>query len=175
MYLPDKQGISGTNLIPPSTSRKKMLLGIIFLLFMVNFFWISLGLVAAILFVALIQIQPEQQSKILAVGLVIAAFIYVAFAMAGGANQSWLFIEIAGVGVYSLLAGLGVRYSDWWLMLGWMAHPIWDIGLHLLNNGAAFTPAWYAIACVSFDILIAVYIATVQFKIFKLNKPDYEC
>ncbi|NMG10261.1 DUF6010 family protein [Brasilonema sp. UFV-L1] len=136
--------------------------------------WILFGLVGAIAFLALAQIQPNQESRTLAVGLVVAALIYIGFAMGGGASQLWIAIEVAGVGVYGLLAVLGLRYSKWWLMLGWMTHPLWDIKLHMANIGATFTPHWYAIACVSFDLLIAAYIAGMQLKIFNLRKANYE-
>lgn len=141
---------------------------------MINIFWILLGLLAAFLFLTFTQTQPEQQPKILAIGLIITAFIYVVFAIIGRADHSWLLIEFSGVGIYSLLAILGIRYSNWWLMLGWIAHPLWDIKLHLLNEVAAFTPNWYAIMCVSFDLLIAAYIVNMQLKIFNFNKSEYE-
>ncbi|MBD2693988.1 DUF6010 family protein [Anabaena catenula] len=141
---------------------------------MIILVWILFGLVGAISFITLTRIQPKQESQILAIGLVVAALIYIGFAIGGGANQLWIVIEVAGVGVYGLLAVLGLRYSNWWLMLGWMAHPLWDIGLHLVNQGAVFTPAWYVVVCVSFDLLVASYITGVQLNLFNLRKPDYE-
>ncbi|TKB43139.1 DUF6010 family protein [Thalassotalea mangrovi] len=45
-----------------------------------------------------------------------------------------------------------------WLALGWLLHPVWDIGLHLQGPGWHIVPPWYAVACVSFDILVAIYI-----------------
>lgn len=41
----------------------------------------------------------------------------------------------------------------------WAAHPLWDVGLHLLGGGRDFAPAWYAIACISFDGVVALYLA----------------
>lgn len=61
--------------------------------------------------------------------------------------------------IYGALAGLGLRYSTWWLAIGWAMHSAWDAGLHLIGGGAAFTPEWYAVGCVSFDLLVAGYIA----------------
>ena len=139
-----------------------------------NIFWILFGLVSAISFIALARIRPSQELLFLTVGLVVAALIYVGFAIGGGQSKLWIAIEVAGVGVYGLLALLGLLYSNWWLMLGWMAHPLWDIGLHILNKGAAFTPVWYAIACVSFDLVVAMYIAIVQLGILNLKKSNYE-
>jgi hypothetical protein len=128
-------------------------------------FWILLGLVSAIAFLSLIRLQPERETQSLAIGLVVAAIIYVIFALTGGANGLWLAIEIAGIGIYSVLALLGWRFSILWLMLGWLAHPLWDISLHISDGGAKFTPAWYVIACVSFDLLTASYIAGKQLKL----------
>ena len=48
--------------------------------------------------------------------------------------------------------------SPLWLALGWLAHPIWDVVLHLMGAGTSFTPAWYALACLGFDPLVAVYV-----------------
>ena len=95
----------------------------------------------------------------LATGLVVAALIYVGLATLGGATAPWIGGELIGVALYSALAGLSLRYSLWWLAVGWAAHPAWDVGLHWIGGGAVFTPAWYTVACVSFDLLVAGYIA----------------
>ncbi len=127
--------------------------------------WLLLGLVGAIAFLAVARVKPEKELQTLAIGLVITAFIYVGFAIIGDASSSWIATEIVGVGIYGLLAGLGLRYSKWWLALGWMLHPLWDISLHFYQSGSVFTPAWYALACVSFDILVATYIFYGQVKL----------
>ncbi len=132
--------------------------------------WILLGFIGAIAFLALIRVRPKHESLALAVGLVVAALIYVSFAASGDASQPWIAVEVAGIGIYGGLAALGLRYSNWWLMLGWMVHPLWDIGLHLVGEGAAFTPAWYTTTCASFDLLVAAYIAGVQLGRFNLRK-----
>jgi len=94
---------------------------------------------------------------LLAVVLVVAAVVYVFFAAdAGGA---WIAGELAGVVAYGGLAALGVRGSRWWLVAGWAAHPVWDIALHYVGPGHAFAPDTYTIPCLSFDLLVAVYIA----------------
>ena len=46
-----------------------------------------------------------------------------------------------------------------WLSLGWLLHPVWDIAVHLFGPGHEVAPAGYAVACVSFDIAVAVYLA----------------
>ena len=59
-------------------------------------------------------------------------------------------------------------------MSGWMAHPVWDIGLHWFGKGTTFTPTWYAIACASFDWLVAAYIASVLLGLFNLGRQEHE-
>ena len=98
------------------------------------------------------------ERRVLAVGLIVAAVIYVGFALLNGAGGPLLALEAGGVGLYSLFAVLGLRGSAWWLALGWATHTVWDAGLHLLNDGTGFVPSWYAIACISFDLVVAFYV-----------------
>ena len=44
------------------------------------------------------------------------------------------------------------------LALGWAAHVIWDVGMHLHGAGAEFTPAWYPAVCIGFDLVVAAAI-----------------
>lgn len=88
----------------------------------------------------------------------VAAAIYVVFAAFGGASPGWLLVETMGVAFYSVFAVLGMRRSRLWLAAGWAAHPAWDGGLHMAGHGAAFSPAWYVVACISFDLLVAAYV-----------------
>lgn len=122
-------------------------------------FWLLLGFVLGVAFLALARRSADNEARVLAAGLVIAALIYVGLATVSGAYVPWLGGELIGVALYGALAGLGLRYSPWWLVVGWAAHPAWDVGLHLIGGGAAFTPAWFAVGCVSFDLLVAGYIA----------------
>jgi hypothetical protein len=39
-------------------------------------------------------------------------------------------------------------------------HPFWDVVVHYIGPGSAFTPWTYAIACISFDWLVAAYIVS---------------
>ena len=98
---------------------------------------------------------------LLASVLVVAAGVYIVFAVAAGAGAAWTVAEIAGVAVYGTLAALGVRGSHWWLVAGWAAHPVWDVALHYVGPGHAFAPDTYTIPCLSFDLLVAVYIVLV--------------
>ena len=100
--------------------------------------------------------------SVLVIFLLIAAGEYFGFATVGrdmvGSDQIWILIELAQAIVFGVLALLGLRGSPYWLAVGWALHPFWDVLLHYLGPGHAFTPWTYAIACVSFDWIVAIYI-----------------
>ena len=125
-----------------------------------SYFVISfiLGLVLAALYLYWLNRLNELRFRQAAsVGLVIAALIYIGFAWFYGDRQ-WLIVELLGVAAYSTAALLALRYSALWLAVGWGLHPIWDLWVHWLGPGTHIVPAWYAIACLSFDLLVAGYI-----------------
>src|SRR5919107_6297517 len=100
--------------------------------------------------------------SVLAIFLVIAAGAYFGFATVGrdvvGSDQIWILIELAQAIIFGVLALLGLRGSPYWLAAGWALHPFWDFLLHYMGPGHSFTPWTYAIACVRFDWLVAIYI-----------------
>jgi hypothetical protein len=55
------------------------------------------------------------------------------------------------------MGALGLRGSPMWLAAGWALHPVWDIALHYFGPGRAVAPETYAIACLSYDLLVAAY------------------
>lgn len=134
--------------------------------------WLLLGALGAAGFVTAARVKPQKESQILAIGLVVAASIYIGFAWIGNASLLWIATEISGVGIYGLFAVLGLSYSKWWLVLGWLAHPVWDVWLHFIGSGAMFTPIWYSSACVSFDLFVAAYIFYTQVRAISLNSDD---
>jgi hypothetical protein len=100
--------------------------------------------------------------SLLAIFLFIAAGAYFGFATLGrevvDTQPIWMLVELAQVIVFGTLALLGLRGSPYWLAAGWALHPLWDVVLHYIGPGHSFTPWTYAIACVSFDWLVAIYI-----------------
>ncbi len=98
---------------------------------------------------------------LLAIALIIAAVAYVAFAIGEGESALWVVGELVGVGVYGAMGLLGVRHSPMWLAAGWALHPLWDVVLHYFGPGSSFAPINYTIPCISFDLLVAVYIAII--------------
>jgi hypothetical protein len=100
--------------------------------------------------------------SVLVIFLFIAAGAYFGFATVGrdvvGTGSIWILVELLQVVVFGTLALLGLRGSPYWLAAGWALHPFWDFLLHYLGPGHPFTPWTYAIACVGFDWLVAIYI-----------------
>lgn len=123
--------------------------------------WLFLGFCAGGYFISYVKRRPDDAKCILARALVIAAAFYVVFAVRSLNVSWWLTVELIGVGAYGGLALLGVKRSAWWLASAWALHPVWDIAIHYLGPGASFAPDWYAIACVSFDLLVAAYVAHI--------------
>jgi hypothetical protein len=97
--------------------------------------------------------------SLLAIVLFGAAFSYVVFAVQAGEGTFWVVGELVGVSIYGTMGLLGLRGSPWWLAAGWAAHPIWDVALHYFGPGGSFAPVAYAITCLSFDLLVAAYVA----------------
>lgn len=100
--------------------------------------------------------------SVLVIFLFVAAGAYFGFATVGrevvGAPAIWSLIELLQVVVFGTMALLGLRGSPYWLAAGWALHPLWDVLLHYIGPGEVFTPWTYAIACVSFDWLVALYV-----------------
>jgi hypothetical protein len=114
--------------------------------------------------------------SILAIVLIMAAGSYQGFAIMAsnllGTGPIWAPVELVGGVVFGTMALLGLRGSPWWLAAGWAAHPIWDIVLHYFGPGGSFAPESYVIGCLSFDLLIAGYIAIVYgFGLFEERSP----
>src|SRR5215208_3610804 len=100
--------------------------------------------------------------SLLVIFLFIAAGAYFGFATLGrelvDTQPIWMLVEIAQVIVFGAIALLGLRGSPYWIAVGWVLHPFWDVVVHYIGPGQAFTPWTYAIACISFDWLVALYI-----------------
>lgn len=128
-----------------------------------------LGALACAAFIfAVRRLAPQDELRVYAAGLVAAALIYVAFAVAGGAPRAWLAIEFAGLLAFTLLALLGLRRPPLPLALGWAAHALWDLLLHadaVTHAGAAdvhIVPDWYRLVCAGFDLALAAYLAALS-------------
>src|SRR5438876_7485278 len=117
------------------------------------------GALLAILFLVILRFLHLPRRRTLAAALFLAALIYVAFAVQQNAAIGWLGVELLGVLGFGLFGWLGLRSSQLWLAAGWALHAFWDIGLHLLGPARGIAPHWYAHLCLSFDLVVAGYIA----------------
>lgn len=93
----------------------------------------------------------------LSIALVAASLVYVAAAFTTPDAAHWMIIEIGGLLLFSILAGAGLQRSIWLLVAGWVAHPFWD--LFQLLRAPAFAPRWFAVACISWDWVVAFRVA----------------
>lgn len=125
---------------------------------MENLFSLLAGAALAVPFLAYAtSFQPHRETTIVANGLLGAALVYLVFAMFSGGPQQ-LMVEGLGLAVFSAFAWLGVRRSVCWAAAGWGIHALWDIGLHGIDARAPIAPAWYPVACIAFDLLVAAVI-----------------
>jgi hypothetical protein len=97
--------------------------------------------------------------SLLVVFLFAAAGAYFGFALLAAPGPIWVLAELVQVIVFGAIALLGLRGSPWWLAAGWVLHPLWDVVLHYIGSGYSFAPITYTIPCLSFDLLVAAYIA----------------
>lgn len=120
--------------------------------------WFVAGLLAGAWYLQFAQRgHVGRERKAYTNGLLIAGMVYVLFALVWG-DARWVGIEVLGVAACAVLVWLGRHHHFLWVGLGWLLHPLWDVALHLRGPGAHVVPAWYAVACVSFDVLLAVAI-----------------
>ena len=110
--------------------------------------------------------RADAEKRILAAALVIAAVIYIGFALIWG-DAKWVFVESAGAVVYGIFAWASIRHSAYWLAFGWLLHPIWDAALHIFGTDSPVAPEWYTYGCISFDWLVAGYI------FFRIGKSKF--
>ncbi|HWT01564.1 MAG TPA: DUF6010 family protein [Pyrinomonadaceae bacterium] len=98
--------------------------------------------------------------SLLVILLLVAAGAYFGFAVMARVGPAWLLVELAHCFLFGAMALRGLRGSPYWLAAGWALHPVWDFGLHYVGPGT-FAPWPYTIACISFDLIVAAYVALV--------------
>lgn len=102
------------------------------------------------------------EARTYAAGLVVAALVYVGFALVRGAGLRWTALEVAGLLPFLGFSWLGLRRNPLWLAVGWVAHVGWDVGIHLPSGAPVFVPRWYPLVCIGFDLIVAVAILRYQ-------------
>jgi hypothetical protein len=117
------------------------------------------GVLAGVAFVLSRFTKDVAGRAVLAFWLFGAAAMYVLFAVRSGDGAAAVLGEITGVAVYGTVALRGLRGSPMWLAAGWALHPVWDIPLHYFGPGASIAPVQYTVSCLTFDLVVAAYIA----------------
>lgn len=120
--------------------------------------YLLLGIAAACgLLIYIRKFSVRKKYHLLALGLFIVSAIYVVFALTTF-NEIWIVVEVVGLLLFLLFIWMAFHYSMWFVVMGWVAHIVWDVGVHP-EEIAPYVPYWYAWICVGFDGVIAVYMA----------------
>ncbi|WP_455221390.1 hypothetical protein [Kaarinaea lacus] len=119
------------------------------------FLIVSGALLATGLLYLLKRFNHKSRLSISMLALLVAALIYVGLALLSH-NILFVTIEIIGLVLFLFMIGLGYFYSFWFIVMGWLMHVLWDIGLHP-DQTAPYVPQWYPWLCVGFDIVMALY------------------
>ena len=113
------------------------------------------GVVLGALYLFLVRRAGRREIWLLAAGLIVAAAVYLGFALTGASSPREYRLEIIGVVIFTPIALGGAR---WWpplVGLGWLLHAAWDVLLHW--PAQAWVPGLYPVFCVSFDLVVAAY------------------
>ena len=123
---------------------------------MLALLWFVFGALAAggfIVFARRGGLRVER--RVFAVGLAVAAALYMVFALIGW-DVSGIRTEALGLAAFGMIALLGGRQWPWLLVIGWVLHVGWDVEMHLTTR-TAYIGAWYPTLCISFDLAVAGY------------------
>jgi hypothetical protein len=113
------------------------------------------GVVLGALYLFLARRAGRMEIWLLAAGLIVAAAVYLVFALTGASSPREYRLEIIGMVIFTPMALGGAR---WWpplVGLGWLLHGAWDVLLHW--PAQAWLPGLYPVFCVSFDLVVAAY------------------
>ena len=104
--------------------------------------------------IALIMGLPSRKVfVILAVVLGVLAGIYLGAALSAGRSTHKL-TESMGVAVFSAMAVLGIWQSPVFLVIGYLAHGLWDLAHHRKEARMGIS-AWWPPFCLVYDWVIA--------------------
>src|SRR5262249_19289062 len=113
------------------------------------------GVVTGALFVLVARRAGRYATWVFAVGLIVAALIYLGFALGGAISPRQYRWEIRGVIIFTPVALAGARWWPSLVGLGWLAHAGWDMLLHW--PAQPWVPSLYPVLCGAFDLVVAAY------------------
>ena len=89
--------------------------------------------------------------------LLVVASYYVLFAVMGGSLRA-LALETVVMGVFTVCAVAGLRYSPWLTVAGLAAHGLFDfVHAQIIDNPGV--PEWWPAFCGAYDVVAAAALA----------------
>jgi hypothetical protein len=89
--------------------------------------------------------------------LVVTASYYDLFAVMGGSTHA-LLSELVATAAFVVLSAVGFRRNLWLVVVGLLAHGIFDLGHGGLIEDPG-VPRWWPMFCLMFDVAAAAYLA----------------
>ena len=103
------------------------------------------------------------RATVYALGLALIAAVYIGFAVADG-RASVIVVESSVAAVFVVLAAVGVTWSAWLLVLGYIGHGLKDLWQHRSHYVA--NTRWWPPFCLVVDwVLAAVMVALIMLSI----------
>jgi hypothetical protein len=91
--------------------------------------------------------------------LIVIACLYALFAAIGGSREVML-QESIGIAGFTVLAVLGFKKSEWFLVVGLVGHGVYDFFHgHLIAN--AGVPDFWPAFCGGYDVLAGLFLAVL--------------
>lgn len=119
----------------------------------------AVGLVFALGLLAFCRWSGAPAPRIAAYALIALSFLYVGFAFRAEEPGAWVGFEMTGVALFGTLAGMSIIGSPWWVVAGFVLHPLYAIYFHYIGAGSQFAPAPFVIANAAFDVATALFVA----------------
>jgi hypothetical protein len=88
--------------------------------------------------------------------LIVIASYYILFAVMGASMQT-LLIELAAAAAFAVVAVIGFKWNQWFIIVGLAAHGAFDL-LHPLLAHNQGVPIWWPGFCLAYDVTAAVYL-----------------
>lgn len=101
----------------------------------------------------------DRERSFYATVLIVVASLYALYAAIGGTREVML-QECVGVAAFTVLAVLGFKKSEWFLVVGLIGHGVYDFfhGGLIHNEGV---PEWWPGFCGGYDVLAGVFLAVL--------------
>lgn len=89
--------------------------------------------------------------------LIVVASYYALFAVMGGSTRA-LLAELIPIAVFIVLSALGFKLNLWIVVVGLVAHGVFDfVHRGLIHNDGV--PSWWPMFCLAFDVTAGSYLA----------------